>query len=54
VVSRPLAGEGAFIDLVAGYSKANGSAVLKLFLSQLDELIAGVAKRPFSMAVGGC
>jgi LysR family transcriptional regulator, hca operon transcriptional activator len=40
VVSRPLAGDGAFIDLVIGYSKANGSAVLKLFLSRLDELVA--------------
>ncbi|HEY0107281.1 MAG TPA: LysR family transcriptional regulator [Rhizomicrobium sp.] len=45
VVSRPLAGEGAFIDLVAGYSKANRSAVLKLFLSRLDELIDKVAQR---------
>jgi LysR family hca operon transcriptional activator len=43
VVSRPLAGEGAFIDLVVGYSKANGSAVLRLFLSRLDELIGRVA-----------
>jgi LysR family hca operon transcriptional activator len=43
VVSRPLAGEGAFIDLVAGYSKANGSAVLRLLLSRLDELIGRVA-----------
>ncbi len=45
VVSRPLAGEGAFIDLVAGYSKANGSAVLKLFLSRLDDLVASVAQK---------
>jgi LysR family transcriptional regulator, hca operon transcriptional activator len=43
VIGRPLAGEGAFIDLVAGYSKANGSAVLKLFLSRLDELAGKVA-----------
>ncbi len=41
VVSRPLAGEGAFIDLVAGYSKANRSAVLKQFLSRLDDIVAG-------------
>lgn len=45
VVSRPLAGEGAFIDLVVGYSKANGSATLKLFLSRLDKLIAKVAQK---------
>lgn len=45
VVSRPLEGEGASIDLVVGYSKANGSAVLKLFLSRLDDLIARVAQK---------
>jgi LysR family hca operon transcriptional activator len=45
VTSRPLAGDGAFIDLVVGYSNANDSAVLKLFLSRLDELVARVSQR---------
>jgi LysR family hca operon transcriptional activator len=31
------------IDLAVGYSKANTSPILKLFLSRMDELIA-VAK----------
>ncbi|MCY0854958.1 LysR family transcriptional regulator [Cupriavidus sp. D39] len=45
VVSRPLAGEVPTIDLVVGYSKANRSPILKLFLSRLDELIARVSMR---------
>jgi LysR family hca operon transcriptional activator len=40
VVSRPLEGETPTIDLVIGYSKANTSPTLKLFLSRVDELIA--------------
>jgi len=46
VVSRPLAGEVPTIDLAIGYSKANNSPVLKLFLSRVDELIARVSKQP--------
>lgn len=42
VVSRPLAGEVPTIDLVVGYSTANPSPILQLFLSHLDELIARV------------
>jgi LysR family transcriptional regulator, hca operon transcriptional activator len=42
VVSRPLAGKAPIIDLVAGYSSANTSPVLKPFLSRLDELRANV------------
>src|SRR6202790_1223241 len=45
VVSRPLEGEAPTIDLVIGYNKANTSPTLKLFLSRLDELIAGVSKQ---------
>lgn len=45
VVSRPLAGEAPTIDLVIGYSKANTSPILKLFLSKADDLIARVAKK---------
>ena len=44
VVSRPLEGEAPTIDLVVGYNKANASPTLKLFLSRLDELIAGVSE----------
>ncbi|SAL70937.1 Hca operon transcriptional activator [Caballeronia udeis] len=39
VVSRPLAGDVPEIDLTIGYSKANTSPVLKLFLSRVDDLI---------------
>jgi LysR family hca operon transcriptional activator len=39
VVSRPLEGEAPTIDLVVGYSKANTSPILKLFLSRIEELI---------------
>jgi LysR family transcriptional regulator, hca operon transcriptional activator len=39
VVSRPLEGEAPTIDLAVGYSKSNTSAILKLFLSRLDELV---------------
>jgi LysR family transcriptional regulator, hca operon transcriptional activator len=45
VVSRPLEGEAPTIDLVIGYRRDNTSPILKLFLSRVDELIAGVAKR---------
>jgi LysR family transcriptional regulator, hca operon transcriptional activator len=38
VVSRPLEGEAPTIELAIGYSKANNSAILKLFLSRLGEL----------------
>jgi len=38
VVSRPLEGEAPTIDLALGYSKANTSPILKLFLSRLEEL----------------
>jgi LysR family hca operon transcriptional activator len=38
VVSRPLQGEAPTIDLAVGYSKANTSPILKLFLSKLEEL----------------
>jgi LysR family transcriptional regulator, hca operon transcriptional activator len=36
VISRPLAGEAPTIDLAVGYSQANTSPILKLFLSRLD------------------
>ena len=39
VTSRPLEGEAPTIDLVVGYSKANTSPILKLFLSRMDALI---------------
>jgi LysR family hca operon transcriptional activator len=39
VVNRPLEGEAPTIDVPVGYSKANTSPILKLFLSRLDELV---------------
>ena len=45
VISRPLRGDAPTIDLVIGFSKANTSPVLKLFLSRVDDLIAGVSKK---------
>src|SRR6202163_914057 len=45
VVSRPLEGEAPTIDLAVGYSKANTSPILKLFLSRLEELRAPVPEK---------
>jgi LysR family transcriptional regulator, hca operon transcriptional activator len=45
VTSRPLEGEAPTIDLVIGYSKANTSPILKLFLSKSDELVSRVANK---------
>jgi LysR family hca operon transcriptional activator len=45
VISRPLEGDVPTIDLVIGYSNANTSPILKLFLSRVDDLIARVSQR---------
>jgi LysR family transcriptional regulator, hca operon transcriptional activator len=45
VVSRPLEGEAPTIDLAVGYSKANTSPILNLFLSRIDDLIAPVSNK---------
>ena len=45
VVSRPLEGEPPTVDLVIGYSNANTSPILKMFLSKSDELISRFAKK---------
>jgi len=45
VVSRPLEGDVPTIDLAIGYSKANTSPTLKLFLSRVDELIVRGAQK---------
>jgi LysR family hca operon transcriptional activator len=45
VVSRPLEGEAPTIDLAVGYSKANTSPILKLFLSKLEELRTPMPER---------
>jgi LysR family hca operon transcriptional activator len=45
VISRPLRGKTPTIDLVIGYSKANTSPILKLFLSKSDDLISRVATK---------
>ena len=51
VVSRPLEGDVPTIDLAIGYSKANTSPTLKVFLSRVDELIARGASRIRAPAV---
>ena len=45
VVSRPLEGEPPTIDLAVGYSKANTSPILKLFLSRIEELRAPMPEK---------
>src|SRR6266853_1081407 len=45
VVSRQLEGDVPTIALAVGYSKANTSPTLKLFLSRVDELIARGAQK---------
>lgn len=40
VVSRPLKGEAATIDVAVGYHKANTSPILERFLSRIDSLAA--------------
>jgi len=45
VISRPIKGDVPTIDLVIGYSKANVSPTLKLFLSRVDGLIDRVSSR---------
>ncbi len=50
VTSRPLEGNVPGIDLVIGYNRKNTSAVLKLFLSRVDELVARVSRKGFSSA----
>jgi LysR family transcriptional regulator, hca operon transcriptional activator len=44
VTSRPLKGETPTVELVLGYKKSNGSPILKILLSRLDELVARVSE----------
>jgi LysR family hca operon transcriptional activator len=44
VASRPIQGDAPTIDLVLGYKKSNNSAVLKMLVTRLDELIARVSR----------
>jgi LysR family transcriptional regulator, hca operon transcriptional activator len=46
VVTRPIAGDAPTIDVVVGYHKANTSAILKRFLTRIDDLAAGVSGKP--------
>src|ERR1700674_3605013 len=46
VVSRPLEGETPTIEVAVGYSKSNTSPILKLFLSQLEELRSSTHAKP--------
>ena len=45
VVSRPLEGEAPTIDVAVGYSKANISPILKLFLSRVDAPVERVSRK---------
>jgi LysR family hca operon transcriptional activator len=45
VVSRPLEGDAPTIDLAVGYSRANSTPILKLFLSRLEELRAPMPEK---------
>ena len=53
VVSRPLEGEAPTIDLALGYSKANTSPILRLFLSRIDELTARISSKARRMSGPG-
>src|ERR1700726_1106358 len=53
VVSRPLEGEAPTIDLAVGYSKANTSPILKLFLSRIDDLTARISSKARPMSGPG-
>jgi LysR family transcriptional regulator, hca operon transcriptional activator len=52
VISRPLKGEAPTIDLVIGYHKANTSAILRTFLSRIDDLIARISSKDRSQGRG--
>jgi LysR family hca operon transcriptional activator len=45
VTSRPIRGDAPTVDLVVGYSKANRSPILKLFLSRVDDLTARISSK---------
>jgi LysR family hca operon transcriptional activator len=49
VTSRPIRGDAPTIDLVVGYSKANRSPILKLFLSRVDDLSARISSKAHRM-----
>jgi LysR family hca operon transcriptional activator len=45
VVTRPLQGDAPTIELVVGYNKSNTSALLKRFLSRVDEMVARASQK---------
>src|ERR1700730_16964320 len=53
VVSRPLEGEAPTIELAIGYSKANTSPILKLFLSRIEDLSARISSKARRMTGPG-
>jgi LysR family hca operon transcriptional activator len=53
VVSRRLVGEAPTIDLAVGYSKANTSSILKLFLSRIEDLTAQISNKARRMSGPG-
>jgi LysR family transcriptional regulator, hca operon transcriptional activator len=48
VVTRPIVGDAPTIDVVVGYHKANTSAILKRFLTRIDDLAARMSGKPAS------
>ena len=53
VTSRPIRGDAPTVDLVVGYSKANRSPILKLFLSRVDDLTARIPSKARRMSGPG-
>jgi len=45
IVSRPIQGAPPMVDLVIGYNEANGSPLLKFFLSKVEEIKFQALKR---------
>jgi LysR family hca operon transcriptional activator len=53
VISGPLKGGAPTIDLRIGYHKANTSAILKLFLSRIDDLTTRISNKARRMTEPG-
>jgi LysR family hca operon transcriptional activator len=53
VTTRPIRGDAPTVDLVVGYSKANRSPILKLFLSRVDDLTARISSKARRMSGPG-
>ncbi|MET3889063.1 DNA-binding transcriptional LysR family regulator [Bosea sp. OAE506] len=53
LISRPLIGNAPVIEIAAGYQADNPSPVLKMFLENVDQLIAARSDRTHSVAALG-